>query len=111
MSNASITARSLFFRWGDLRIERVILGMAIAICFLCLSYFVFGHRCSAGSEVFEHWIPWVVAVLAYLIVTRLRVWAALVCVVLLSAILYYGAGWYIYVIHHGSPSECLKHSA
>lgn len=111
MSHASITARSLFLRWGSLRVERIVLGMLTAFCFFVVSSFVFAHRCGAGSEVFEHWIPWAVAALAYLIVTRLRVWAALVGVILLGAILVYGARWYIYVIHDGSPSQCLKHSA
>ena len=111
MSHTSITARSLFLRWGSLRLERVVLGMIAAFCFLCLGYFLFAHRCGAGSKVFESVIPWMVAVIAYVVVTRLRTWAALLGVIMLLVVLVCGGSWYINAIHHGSPNECLKHSA
>ncbi len=111
MSPTNINARSLFLRWGSLRLERMVLGMIAAFGFLFLSNLVFAHRCGAGIKLFETVIPWAVAVVAYVIVTRLRLWAALLGVVVLLAVLICGSAWYLNAIHHGSPKECLKHSA
>ena len=111
MSHTFLTVRSLFLRWGSLRLERVVLGVIAAFCFLWIGYFVFAHRCGAGSKLLESVIPWVVAASAYVVVTRLRVWAALLGLVVLVSVLACGSALYIKAIHHGSPSECLKHSA
>jgi len=100
----------LFLRWGPLRVERIAIGLVAAFGFVFLANFEFSHRCSAGNKAFEFAIPWILAVIAYAMVTRLRVWAALAGVIVLFAVLAGGSRWYIDAIHNGSPNECLKHS-
>ena len=82
-----------------------------AFFFYSLGCFLLAHRCAAGNKDFEAAAPWIAAVLAFIIATRLRVWAVLLGFVVLLAVLVCGCAWYINAIHDGSPKECLKHSA